>query len=73
MRIAAACKGFSICTAAEMEFMMIATILISVALFVIVLAIILNMLKKKKDGKTASCGCGCSSCAMSGLCHKKEE
>ena len=50
---------------------MIATILISVALFVIVLAVILNMLKKKKDGKPASCAC--SSCAMSGLCHKKEE
>ena len=71
MRIAAACSGISRCAAAEMEFMMIATILISVALFVIVLAVILNMLKKKKDGKPASCAC--SSCAMSGLCHKKEE
>ena len=45
------------------------TIIVSLILAGIVAAIIVNMIKKKKAGKS-SCGCGCTNCAMKGACHK---
>lgn len=47
----------------------IATIIICVALAGVVAAIIINMVKNKKKGKS-SCGCGCKDCPNSGNCHK---
>lgn len=50
----------------------IGTILICAALIAVVAAIIINMMKKRKQGKSAVCNCGsCSSCPMSGSCHKQ--
>ena len=46
------------------------TIIVSLILAGIVAAIIANMIKKKKAGKS-SCGCGCANCAMRGACHKQ--
>lgn len=48
----------------------IGTILILAALIAIVAAIIVNMRRDKKRGKS-SCGCGCANCAMNGSCHAK--
>jgi len=48
----------------------IATILICVVLLAIVAAIIINLIKNKRQGKS-SCGNGCQSCPMSGTCHHK--
>ena len=45
------------------------TIIVSLILVGIVAAIIVNMVKKKKAGRS-SCGCGCENCAMKGACHK---
>ena len=45
------------------------TIIISLVLVGIVTAIIVKMVKNKKQGKT-SCGCGCQDCAMNKTCHK---
>ncbi len=47
----------------------IATILICFVLILIVAAIIFNMVRNKKKGKS-SCGGGCQGCPMSGSCHK---
>ena len=48
------------------------TIIICAVLIAIVAAIIVNMVKKKKQGKSMVCGCGnCKSCPMSGSCHKQ--
>lgn len=49
----------------------IATIAVSALLFGVVVAIIVRLVKNKKQGKS-SCGCGCSNCAMSGICHKPD-
>ena len=46
------------------------TIIVSLILIVIVAAIIANMIKKKKQGRS-TCGCGCANCAMKGACHKQ--
>ena len=47
------------------------TIIICAVLIAIVTAIIVSMVKKKKQGKSMVCNCGnCKSCPMSGSCHK---
>ena len=46
----------------------IATIIISIILISVVVLIIRNMIKAKKNGKS-SCNCGCENCAMAGSCH----
>jgi len=48
-----------------------ATFIIATILAVIVIAIIMKLIRDKKNGKT-NCGCGCGSCPNSGLCHKTE-
>ncbi len=49
----------------------IGTIIICAVLIAIVTAIIVSMIKKKKQGKSVVCSCGnCKHCAMSGSCHK---
>lgn len=45
------------------------TIVISLILICIVTAVIVGMVRDKKQGK-GSCGCGCEHCAMHGKCHK---
>jgi hypothetical protein len=45
------------------------TIIITLALIAIVAAVIVQMVKDKKQGK-GSCGCDCENCAMHGKCHK---
>ena len=48
------------------------TIIICAALAGTVAAIIINMVRKKKQGKSVVCNCGnCKNCAMHGACHKK--
>lgn len=48
------------------------TIIICIVLIGIVAAIIINMVRKKKQGKSAVCNCGsCKGCAMNGSCHKQ--
>lgn len=44
------------------------TILVLTILMAVVAAIILNLLKNKKKGRS-TCGCSCSACAMAGSCH----
>ena len=46
------------------------TIIICAALLAIFAAVIVSLVKKKKQGKS-SCGCGCANCPMSGACHKQ--
>ena len=46
----------------------IATIIICLVLVAVVAAIIIHMVKEKKQGKS-SCGSGCASCPMAGKCH----
>ncbi|NLK68217.1 MAG: FeoB-associated Cys-rich membrane protein [Clostridiaceae bacterium] len=48
----------------------LATIIISVILLTVVALIVLNMIKKKKSGKSISCGCACDGCPSASLCHK---
>ncbi len=45
------------------------TIVVTLILIGIVTAIIVKMVKDKKQGK-GSCGCGCEHCAMHGKCRK---
>lgn len=45
------------------------TIVVTLILIGIVTAIIVKMVKDKKQGK-GSCGCGCEHCAMHGKCCK---
>lgn len=48
------------------------TIIICAVLIALVAAIIVSMVKKKKQGKSMVCGCGnCKACPMSGSCHKQ--
>jgi len=47
-----------------------ATIIICAILTVILGAIVWNLIKSKKQGKS-SCGCDCASCG--GICHKLQE
>ena len=46
------------------------TIIVALAVFGIIAAIVIKMLRDKKAGKHGcSCGCGCESCALSGKCR----
>lgn len=47
------------------------TIIICAVLILIVGAIIVNMIRGKKKGKS-SCGCGCADCPMNSSCHDKK-
>ena len=48
------------------------TIVICIVLASIVTAIIVSMIRKKKQGKSMVCSCGsCKCCPMSGACHKQ--
>ena len=48
------------------------TIIICAALIGVVTAIIIGMVRKKRQGKSAICSCGsCKGCAMHGSCHKQ--
>lgn len=49
----------------------IGTIVISLILAGVVAAIIVYMIKSRKQGKS-SCGCGCKGCAMHGACHRQK-
>ena len=50
----------------------IGTIIICAVLLAVVSAIIVSMVKKKKQGRSMVCNCGgCSGCPMSGTCHKE--
>ncbi len=46
------------------------SIVVGLVVLAIVAAIILNLVRTKKQGKN-SCGCGCDHCAASSMCHKK--
>ncbi|MBQ5321282.1 MAG: FeoB-associated Cys-rich membrane protein [Oscillospiraceae bacterium] len=48
------------------------TIVISLFLLVLIVAIILKIVKDKRNGKS-SCGGSCSGCAMSGMCHRENK
>lgn len=50
----------------------VATIMISAVLILAVAAVIVNMVRNKRRGKS-SCGCGCAGCAMNGACHPKKK
>ncbi len=45
------------------------TIIISLVLLAVVIAISRYLIRQKKAGKN-SCGAGCAHCAMHGSCHK---
>ncbi|MEE3333833.1 MAG: FeoB-associated Cys-rich membrane protein [Ruminococcus sp.] len=50
----------------------IGTFIICAVLIAIVSAIIVCMIRKKKQGRSVVCNCGnCKTCAMSGSCHNK--
>ena len=47
------------------------TIIICAVLIGVVAAIIIGMVRKKRQGKSVVCNCGnCKGCAMHGSCHK---
>lgn len=48
------------------------TIIISVIIAGVVIAIVVNEILKKRKGK-GSCSCGCSGCAMKEVCHSITE
>ncbi|QNU67058.1 FeoB-associated Cys-rich membrane protein [Ruminiclostridium herbifermentans] len=49
----------------------LATIIISAVILTAVVLIIIKMRKDKKAGKSCSgCGSGCGSCPSSSMCHK---
>ncbi len=50
----------------------IGTIIVSILVVGIVVAIVLNQIVRKKQGKS-SCSCGCSRCANSQYCHSAKQ
>ncbi len=48
----------------------LATIVLSAVLLAVVISIVVSLVKKKKNGKSATCGCGCSDCPSASMCHK---
>ncbi len=46
------------------------TLIISAVIGIIVIAIIVNEIKKRKNGQS-SCSCGCGGCALKDKCHKE--
>ena len=51
--------------------MNIPTIIVSLMIAVIFIAIVVNEVKKRKNGHGCSCSCG--SCSMQGICHGTQE
>lgn len=49
----------------------LATMIIGIMLFALIVLIAVRMVKNKRKGKS-SCGCGCSACPMEGACHRKK-
>lgn len=47
------------------------TVVVSVLLLAAIAAILVGLLKDRKNGKT-SCGSGCAGCPMSDRCHQKK-
>jgi hypothetical protein len=46
------------------------TIFVALVVAGIVTAIIINLIKNKKKGRSScSCGCGCQGCASQSICH----
>ena len=48
------------------------TIIISVIVAAVFIAIIVNGIRNRKKGKS-SCSCGCGGCGMSDICHGKKK
>lgn len=48
----------------------IGTIIVGLIVLAIITAVVIGMIRKKKNGKS-TCGCGCANCPLSGDCHKK--
>lgn len=48
----------------------IGTILITLALVLVVAAIVMKLLRDRRKGKS-NCGSNCAHCAMAGSCHSK--
>ncbi len=50
------------------------TVIVASVIALVVIAIIVNEIKKRKDGKGGcSCGGSCPGCAMNGTCHKPKD
>ncbi len=49
----------------------IGSIVLTAALACGAAALIVHLVKQKKQGKS-SCSCGCKNCAMQGCCHKEK-
>ena len=49
-----------------------ANIIISAALLVIVALAVISIVRRKKSGK-GSCGCGCGNCPQSGYCNSAQK
>ncbi|HPW00474.1 MAG TPA: FeoB-associated Cys-rich membrane protein [Oscillospiraceae bacterium] len=47
------------------------TVVVGLLLAAALAAIVANMVKSKRSGKSA-CGCECAGCPMSGSCHQKK-
>ena len=47
-------------------------IVVTLALVLIVAAVIVRMVRDRKTGK-GGCGCGCQGCPSAGLCHGGEQ
>ena len=45
-------------------------IIVSAILILMVALVIVSLVRKKKKGQT-TCGCGCSHCPSAGICHKQ--
>lgn len=48
------------------------TVIVSVLLLAAIAAILVGMLRDRKNGK-ASCGSGCSGCPMGDNCHQQKK
>ena len=48
------------------------TIIVSLLIAGIVIAVIVSKIRAKKQGKS-TCGCGCAGCAMRSACHPAKE
>jgi len=48
----------------------LSTLLIALGVLCVCVAIVLKMIRDKKNGKS-SCSCGCSGCAMKDSCHSQ--
>jgi hypothetical protein len=44
-------------------------IIVSAILILMVALVIVSLVRKKKKGQT-TCGCGCEKCPSAGICHK---